>query len=34
MLTVYGTVVGAKSYETQIGGETYVPEIDAEIIEE
>jgi hypothetical protein len=28
-LTIYGTVVGTKSYETQIGGETYVPEIDA-----
>jgi hypothetical protein len=34
MLTVYGTVVGSKSYETQIGGETYVPEIDAQILEE
>jgi hypothetical protein len=34
MLTVYGTVVGSKSYDTQIGGETYVPEIDAKFIEE
>jgi hypothetical protein len=34
MLTVYGTVVGSKTYETQIGGETYVPEIDAKIIDE
>jgi hypothetical protein len=33
-LTVYGTVVGSRSYETQIGGETYVPEIDAKYIEE
>jgi hypothetical protein len=32
--SVYGTVVGSKSYETQIGGETYVPEIDAQILEE
>lgn len=28
-LTVYGVVVGTRSYETQAGGETYVPEIDA-----
>jgi hypothetical protein len=33
-LTVYGTVVGTKSYETQIGGETYVPEVDAKYIVE
>lgn len=33
-ITVYGTVVGSKSYETQIGGETYVPEINAKYIEE
>ncbi len=33
-LTVYGTVVGSTSYETQIGGETYVPEIDAKYIVE
>jgi hypothetical protein len=34
IITVYGEVVGSKSYETQAGGETYVPEINAEIIEE
>jgi hypothetical protein len=34
IITVYGTVVGEKSYETQIGGETYVPEVDAKYIEE
>jgi hypothetical protein len=34
VLTVYGTVKGSKSYETQIGGERYVPEIDAGVIEE
>jgi Glucodextranase, domain B len=33
IVTVYGTVVGSKSYETQIGGETYVPEIDAKYID-
>src|SRR4051812_13383814 len=25
LLTVYGTITGSKSYDTQIGGETYVP---------
>ena len=34
MLTVYGTVQGSKSFETQIGGERYVPEIDARYIDE
>jgi len=34
IVTVYGTVVGQKTYETQIGGETFVPEIDAEFIDE
>lgn len=34
IITIYGTVVGSRSYETQIGGETYVPEIDAKYIEE
>jgi hypothetical protein len=34
IITVYGTVAGEKSYETQIGGETYVPEVDARYIEE
>jgi hypothetical protein len=33
-LTVYGNVVGTRSYETQAGGETYVPEIDAKYIVE
>jgi hypothetical protein len=32
-LTVYGIVVGSKSFETQIGGERYVPEINAKYIE-
>lgn len=34
VITVYGEVVGTKSYETQIGGETFVPEVDAKIIDE
>lgn len=34
MITVYGTVVGEREYETQIGGATYVPEINARYIEE
>jgi hypothetical protein len=34
LLTVYGIVRGSKSYETQIGGERYVPEIDAKYIVE
>ena len=29
-----GTVKGTKNYETQIGGETYVPRIKAKYIEE
>ncbi len=33
-LTVYGVVKGQKSFETQIGGERYVPEIRARYIEE
>lgn len=33
-LTVYGTVVGTKSYDTQIGGTTYVPEVEAVYIDE
>lgn len=33
-LTVYGVVRGQKSFETQIGGERYVPEIDDVYIEE
>jgi hypothetical protein len=34
VLTIYGVVKGAKSYDTQIGGETYVPEVDARYIVE
>ena len=34
IITIYGTVTGSKSYETQIGGETYVPQIRAKYIEE
>lgn len=34
MVTVYGTVVGTRSYDTQAGGTTYVPEIDAKYIVE
>lgn len=33
-VTIYGIVVGTKEYETQIGGQTYVPEIDARYIAE
>lgn len=29
IVTIWGSVVGSKSYETQIGGETFVPEVDA-----
>jgi hypothetical protein len=29
IVTVYGTVTGTKSFETQAGGETYVPEVKA-----
>jgi hypothetical protein len=34
IVTVYGTITGTKSYETQIGGETYVPKMRAEYIDE
>jgi len=34
VITVYGTVTGSKSYETQIGGETYVPQVKARYIVE
>lgn len=34
MITVYGVVKGSKSYETQIGGQTYVPQIKAKYVEE
>ncbi len=33
-LTVYGIVTGSQSYETQIGGETFVPEVEARYIVE
>ena len=33
-ITVYGTVLGTKTYDTQIGGSRYVPEIDAKYIVE
>lgn len=29
IITVYGKITGSKSYETQIGGETYVPQMHA-----
>lgn len=34
VIKIYGVVKGSRSYETQIGGETYVPEIDARYVEE
>ena len=34
IVTVYGTMKGSKSYETQIGGETYVPRMKMRYIEE
>jgi hypothetical protein len=34
VITVYGTVKGEKSYETQIGGSTFVPKIRAKYVEE
>ena len=33
VIRVYGTVTGSKSYETQVGGETYVPQIHARFVE-
>ncbi len=32
IVTVYGTITGSKSYETQAGGETYVPRMHARYI--
>lgn len=32
MVTFYGTVEGSKTYETQAGGETYVPEVKARYV--
>jgi hypothetical protein len=34
IVTVYGEITGQKEYKTQIGGETYVPEMKAKYIEE
>lgn len=34
IITVYGTVTGSQTYETQIGGETYVPRVRARYIDE
>jgi hypothetical protein len=33
VITIYGVVKGSKTYDTQIGGQTYVPQIDARYIE-
>jgi hypothetical protein len=33
IITIYGTVTGSKSYETQIGGETYVPQVRAKYVD-
>ncbi len=33
IVTVWGPIVGSKSYETQIGGETFVPEMDAKYLQ-
>jgi hypothetical protein len=33
IITVYGTVTGTKSYDTQAGGSTYVPEMHARYID-
>lgn len=34
IITVYGTIEGSKSYDTQIGGETYVPQMTAKYVVE
>jgi hypothetical protein len=34
MLTIYGKVTGTKTYATQIGGQTYVPEVRAKYVAE
>ncbi len=34
IITVYGVIEGTKSYETQIGGETYVPQMTAKYVVE
>ncbi len=32
IVTIWGKVTGTKSYKTQIGGETYVPEVEAKYV--
>lgn len=32
IVTIWGKVTGAKSYQTQIGGETTVPELEAKYV--
>lgn len=34
LITVYGTVSGTKSYDTQIGGTTYVPQMNAKYVDD
>lgn len=34
LITVYGTVTGTKSYDTQAGGATYVPQMDARYVDD
>jgi hypothetical protein len=34
IITVWGTITGTKSYETQAGGETYVPRMRAKYLAE
>lgn len=34
VITVYGTITGSKSYDTQIGGSTYVPRMHTKYVEE
>jgi hypothetical protein len=34
VITVYGTITGEQSYETQVGGETYVPKMRATYVVE
>ena len=34
IITVYGTVTGSKTYQTQIGGSTFVPRVKAKYIDE
>ena len=34
VVTVYGKMTGSEEYETQIGGSTYVPRMNAKYIDE